>query len=204
MNAEILARVCLNTVLLTALAACTATKLTDYWQAPTLKRQSMDNVLVVAMAANTTNRILFEEGFVQALRDKGIEATASFKVIGGDLPTRETVTAYLDNNDIHYVVATSYGGAEVTKWVVPEQVRTYYTGPYIPTFGGYWDHYGSTITMTRASYVDERTTFVLTTNIFDISSGDLVWAGRSKTYEVDSLSYEAGDLAQQVVSSIRD
>jgi hypothetical protein len=33
---------------------------------------------------------------------------------------------------------------------------------------------------------------------------DLVWAGRSKTYEVDSLSYEGGDLAQQVVSSIRD
>ena len=197
-------RVCLYGVLLYAVSGCSATKLTDHWQSPTLKRQSMDNVLVVAMASNTTNRILFEEGFVKALTDSGIQSIASHKVVPGELPTRETVTAYVEKNDIHFVIATSYGGSDVTRWVVPEQVRTYYTGPYIPTYGGYWDYYGTTITMTRASYVDESTQVMLLTNIYDIRSGDLVWAGRSKTFEVHSLSYEAADLARLVVDSIND
>ena len=65
-----------------ALTACSSTKLTDSWQAPTLHRAQMDNVLVVAITANMTNRILFERGFVEALKNRGIKATASVDVIG--------------------------------------------------------------------------------------------------------------------------
>ena len=74
------------------LAACSSTKITDSWQAPTLHRSQMDDVLVVAMTANATNRVLFERGFVDALKNNGLRATASFDVIGSSAPTRESVT----------------------------------------------------------------------------------------------------------------
>jgi hypothetical protein len=194
----------LPALLLVALSGCSTTKLTDSWQAPGFQRKSMDKVLVVAMTANPTNRILFEEGFRKALQDKGIQATASHTAIGDAMPNRETVTAYVQKHGIDFVVVSDYAGTTVTKWVVPESVRTYYTGPYYPTYSGYWSGYGNTITMTRQSYVDEKKTTMLSTSIFEVKSEDLVWVGRSKSFNVDSIASDANDLANQIVSEIKN
>ncbi len=189
-------------IALLTLSACSATKLTDSWQAPTLHRNEMNNVLVVAMTDNITNRILFERGFVDALKANGITATASYDAIGNSTPTKDSVTTYVKKNAIRYVVATGFGGAEVTHEQVPESVRTYYTGPYYPTYNGFWNNYANTITMTRDSYVDTKTTVMLTTSIYEVRSEKLVWVGRSSTFEIGSISYEAGHLANQVVRNI--
>lgn len=188
-------------MLATLLAGCTTTTLTDSWQSPGFSRASMDNVLVVAVTSNSTNRILFEEGFISALRSRSIRATASHSAIGNAMPDRENVTAYVKRHGITYVVVSDYGGAETTRWVVPEQVRTYYTGPYYPHLYGYWDS-SNTVTMTRDSYVEERTTVMLSTSIFAADTGELVWVGRSKSFEVASIADDAGSLARQVVGSI--
>jgi hypothetical protein len=185
-------------VWLLGLCACSATSLTDSWQAPSLHRQAMNDVLVVAATSNMTNRILFERGFVDALKERGINATASYDVLGQTTPTRELVTAYVKKSDIKYVLASRLGGAEVTRELVPEQVYTYYT------WAGYWNGYGNAVTMTRESYVDTTTTYVLTTSIFDAKTEEVVWVGRSKTFEVSSISYEASELAHQVVKNIRN
>ena len=204
MNAARPARRWLYGLMLMTLSGCiTTTTLTDSWQAPAFQRKSMDNVLVVAVTANSTNRILFEEGFVAALRGKGVHATASHTAIGNSMPNRDNVTAYVESNDIAYVVVSDYSGVEVTKWVVPEQVRTYYTGPYYPNYYGYWDSY-NTVTLTRESYVEERRTVMLSTSIFEADTGTLVWVGRSKSFQVDSIADDARSLASQVVSSIRN
>jgi hypothetical protein len=158
----------------------------------------MNDVLVVAVTSNMTNRILFERGFVDALKAKGINATASYDVLSQTAPTREAVTAYVKNNHIKYVLASRFAGAEVVKELVPESVYTYYT------YAGYWSGYGNAVTMTRESYVDTKTTFVLTTSIFDAKTEEVVWVGRSKTFEVSSISYEASELAREVVKSIRN
>jgi len=194
--------ICLLAALLAALSSCSTTSLTDSWQSPALHRKSMDHVLVVADLASPTNRVLYERGFVEALTSKGIQAIASCDVIGNAPPTRESVVKYLATSDIQYVIASRFGGAEITKERIPESVRTYYTGPYYPTFGGYWDQ--NTVTMTRESYVDQRTSVVLTTSIFDAKTQDLVWAGRSKTFEVRSVVTEANDLAHLIVNSIKN
>lgn len=181
------------------LSSCSATKVTDTWQAPALQRGQLDNVLVVGLLTNGTNRILFESGFVQAMQDNGIKAIASHDVIGDALPTKESVSAFAEKATVQYVLVTRFGGAEITKERVPESVRTY----YYPTYGAFWGGYANSVTMTRDSYVDTTTTVVLTTSIYDMRTKELVWAGRSKTFEVGSIVGEAGDLAHQIVRSIR-
>jgi hypothetical protein len=188
-----------------ALAGCLSNiSLTDSWQSPTLERKDLTNVLVVAMAPNITNRTLFERGFQQALQDQGIRATVSYEVLGDELPTRERVTAYVKANGMSHVILTQYGGETVAREVVPESVRTYYTGPYYPTYGSYWDYHGSTITLTRESYVEENRTVMLTTSIFDVQTEALVWAGRSKAFDVDSIAYGANDLARLVIAGVKN
>jgi hypothetical protein len=183
------------------LAGCSTTSLTDSWQSPELHKNDMSNVLVVAMTPSITNRILFERGFVKALQDKGIQATASYEALGDELPTRESVTPYLQSNGKTHVIVAQYGGSTVTKEVVPESVRTYYTGPYYPTYRGYWDQ--NTVTMVRDSYVEQTTTVMLTTSIYEVQSEQLVWVGRSKSFEVESIAYGANELARQVIGNLR-
>ena len=189
-------------IALVTLSACSSTKLTDSWQAPTLHRKDMNNVLVVAMTDNITNRILFERGFVDAMKADGITATASYDAIGNSTPTKDSVTAYVKKNAIRYVVVTIVGGVDVTHEQVPESVRTYYTGPYYGTYGGFWSGYGNTYTMVRDPYTDTKTTVLLTTSIYEVKSEKLVWVGRSSTFEIGSIDREAGHLANQVVRNI--
>jgi hypothetical protein len=190
--------------LLLLLAGCGTTTLTDAWQAPAFHRGNMENVMVVGMTNNKTNRILFERGFVNALTAKGINASASYEVIGSDMPTKEALKRYLasSNKKIDHVIVTHYGGKETTTERVPESVRTYYTGPYYPTYGGYWDRYGNTQTMTRESYIDTRTNVILTTSIYDVKTEQLQWVGRSKSFEVGSVSAASKELAQKIVAEI--
>jgi hypothetical protein len=194
-----LARVLIASCLL-SVVSCSSTKITDSWQAPTLHRSDMKNVLVVGVSNNPTNRVLFERGFVDALTSRGIKAIASFQAVGDQFPTRDAVTAYTRKNDVDYVVVTRLGGTEVTKERVPEQVRTYYTGPWYPTYADYWN----TVTFTRDSYVETTTTVVLTTSIYDTKTEQLAWVGRSKTFEVGTVVREAGELAHQVVDTIKN
>lgn len=189
-------------VLIALLSSCSTTSLTDSWQSPALQRKELDHVLVVGMLPSSGNRVLFERGFIEALQSKRIQATASYDVIGDTRPTRESVMKYLSTSDTRYVVVAQFGGMQITKERVPESVSTYYSGPYYPTFGGYWDQ--NTVTMTRESYVDQTTKVLMTTSIYDVKTQDLVWVGRSKTFEVSSIVYEANDLARQVVNSIKN
>ena len=202
-NVKAIWHVSLFAVVLVLLCGCGAITVTDAWQSSGFKRKAMDKVLVVAVTANKTNRILFEKGFSSELADKGIQATASYDVIGGATPTREAVAAWLTrNSDVSYVIVTRYGGMETQKEYVPESVRTYYTGPYYSHYGNYWNHYGSTQTMTREAYVDTKSTVMLTTAIYDVRTEELVWTGRSKAFEVGAVSRAAKELAQRMVRRI--
>ena len=182
------------------LAGCTATTLTDTWQASEFQRRDFDNVLVVGVTPNITNRVLFETGFADALEQKGIHAIRSYEVIGDAAPTKESVTAYVEKSGIGYVVASQFGGVQITKEVVPESVRTYAVGPAYPTYNGYWEQ--ASYTMVRESYVDQKSEVMLTTTIFDAKTKRPVWVGRSKTFELRSLADEANTLGHLVVGKI--
>lgn len=183
-------------LLLTTLSSCGVTALTSSWQEPGFHRNQMDDVLVVAMTEDMTNRILFERGFVSELSAKGIRATASFDVIGGDMPTKESVNAYVAKSNVHYVVMTRYDGAEITESYVPGSVIFYYSG--------FWGGAGSGEVVSRSAFVDSTGDAVMTTEIYAVPSGKPLWVGRSKSFDLDSVSSDASDLAKTIIGSISE
>ncbi len=199
-------RVAMAIVLCGTLASCSATKMTDVWQVDQFALADLNQVLVVAVTSNTTNRVLFETGFVEALKPKGITATASYTVIGGDMPEKETLEKYLANNTQYdHLIVTALSSLDVETDYVPESVRTYYTGPYYASWGGYWGGYydaGSTVTMTREAYVDTQTNVILSTSIYETKTKELAWTGRTKTFSVESVSELADSLAKKMIGKI--
>ncbi len=184
-------------------ASCSTTKMTDTWQEPEFKRASMKDVLVVAVDSNVSNRTLFETQFVAELERNNIKATASFAELGTELPSKESVKAYLEKSKHDHIIVTALSNIDIETDYVPASVQTYYTGPYYPYYGAYWNS-GSTVTMTRDAYVDTQTNVILSTTIYDTSTEKPVWMGRSKTYEVGSISYVADELAMQMIRKIND
>ena len=182
--------------LLVTVSGCGVTSLTSTWQEPSFHRNQMNDVLVVAMTEDMTNRILFERGFVSELSSKGIRATASFDVIGSDMPTKESVNAYLKKSNIHYAIMTRYDGTETTESYVPGSVIFYYSG--------FWGGYDSGEVVSRAAFVDSTGDAVMTTEIYAVPSGKPLWVGRSKSFDLDSVSSDASDLAKSIIGSISD
>ena len=181
-------------LLLATVSSCGVTSLTSTWQEPSFHRNQMNDVLVVAMTEDLTNRILFERGFVSELSEKGIRATASFDVIGSDMPTKESVNAYLKKSNIHYAIMTRYDGTETTESYVPGSVIFYYSG--------FWGGYDSGEVVSRAAFVDSTGDAVMTTEIYAVPSGKPLWVGRSKSFDLDSVSSDASDLAKSIIGSI--
>jgi len=182
--------------LLSALYGCGATSLTSSWQSPGFHRNQMNDVLVVAMTEDMTNRILFERGFVSELSKKGIRSTASFDVLGGDMPTKESVKAYIANSNVHYVIMARYDGEEVTESYVPGSVIFYYSG--------FWGGGSSGEVISRAAFVDSTGDAVMTTEIYEVPAGKPLWDGRSKSFDLDSVSSDASDLAKTIIDSITE
>ncbi|MDH3640613.1 MAG: DUF4136 domain-containing protein [Gammaproteobacteria bacterium] len=184
------------------LGACSTTKLVDHWQAETFSRNDLNQVLIVGVTNNAANRFLFESEIERAMLNAGLSGTTSIRALGDEFPTKENVQGYINDHDIDYVLATRLADVKVDKTYVPESVRTYYTGPYYPSYGHYYHGYGSSITMVRDAYVDTRSTVVLVTTIFDTRTKQPVWVGRSESFEPGSVNYLAADIAKSAWRNI--
>lgn len=192
-----LTRFIFTVLVLSGLISCSSTKLQDYWQSENFSRSDLNNVLVVGVTSNQTNRFLFENEIARKMTDSGLNGVTSHTVMGDALPTKEEVEAYVKSHNIDYILATKLEDIKVEKDYVPASVRNYYTGPYYSSYGGYYGGYGygNTVTMTREAYIDTRTLTTLVTTIFEVKSGEPVWVGRSETFEAGSISYLADDIA---------
>jgi hypothetical protein len=173
---------------------CTTTKLLDHWQSESFSRDQLNNVLIVAITIAPENRFLFETEIERLLLEGGRRAVTSQRALGDGFPEKEAVDAYIEKHDIDYVMVSGLSDVNVEREQIPTQIRTYYTGPYYPSYGHYYG--GNTVTLVRPGYVDRTTTLVLVTTIFDARTEQPVWVGHSKSVEPGSANYLAADVAR--------
>jgi hypothetical protein len=184
------------------LGGCQSTKLVEHWQDESFSRDQLNNVLIVAVTINNTNRFLFEKSIKSALDDAGLNGFVSMEVIGDAFPTKEAVQKYISNHSVDYIVATKLSNMKVEKDYVPPSIRTYYTGPYYPSYGHYYND-NSTVTLTRDGYVDEKTTAVLVTTVFDAKTEKPVWIGRTEAFEAHSANALAETMARSIWKNVK-
>jgi len=189
-------------VSLLVMVGCGSTRIVDTWQAPAFKRDDLNQVLIVAVSTDMTNRIQFERSFARELRQKGIDAIASYEVLGSQLPTREGVVAYLAERDIPHLIIAEYGGASVTQVVAPDPGDDPTGQPLASTYGGFWDRQDYLRSVGQGGTVDHTQRLILTTSIYAADSQNLVWRGHSNTFEVTSVSTVADAVARAIWGKI--
>lgn len=167
--------------------------------------QTVDDVLVVAVAHNEASRRMFESELARGLESQGIRAWPStqFHPAVDQLP-KEKAEALIAENGIEAVIVTRLLDVDRKDIYVPPTtyVSSYpsYGSPYYGNWYGYYS-YGYRVT-SDPGYTYEKVTVVLETNLYDASTGDIVWSGQSNTLDPGSINDVIGPTVDIIVEEL--
>lgn len=187
------------------IAGCASTQLVDVWQDPSYVGRPLKKVLVLAVLNEERSRRIFEESFARELRAAGIEAVVGYSVLSDTSALeREVISNAIEGKGFDGVVITRHGGSEEETVFYPGRVRTEAWGTGDRGGRGYDNYYRRTYeTVTEPGYSAKYTTVFIETNVYATESGNLIWSGRSATYNPDSTVQIVDAVSKEVVASMK-
>lgn len=191
---------CLALVVLTA--ACASTTLTGAWRNPAYSGGAFHKLLVVGATESPTDRRVFEDTFVAALRDAGVEATASYSLIPQEGKIDEpTLKNAVREHGLDAVIMTRLVRIDTQTVVTPSYVSTLPSLRYRDSLYGYystaWPPYG------MPSEAREYKSAVLETTLWNAADSKLVWSGTTSTFAPSSVQSTTADFAKVMISELK-
>ena len=173
-------------------ASCATTKMTDTWRDDAY-RGTIGKVVVIGIFKEPDTRKIFEDEFADRLRARGVDATASRKIVtDAELPDKDVVIGKIRKFGADTVLVTRVMDMETVKNYVPGQAYA------IPT---YYSYYGAYYSYSyRPGYTETEGFAYLETNLYGLGDEKLIWSGRSKT----KLSATRYELIQAYVKTMLD
>lgn len=175
-------------LLIFAVTGCAGTKLVSSWKQDGFSGPALKKVLVLAVTNDDLYRRLYEDSFVETLRENGVEAVASYTLLavldGSKDQNRQRV--------LHAVSQVSADGVLVASLVAVERDEKYVETPpiYIPQRGGAYgmhDYYGRTYEMiNQPGYSIESTSVKLKATVFSTQSDGMLWAADTHSFNPTS------------------
>jgi hypothetical protein len=173
-------------------ASCATTKMTDVWKDDNY-RGTMKKVVVIGIFKEPDTRKIFEDEFADRLRARGVDATASHKIISNaEQPDKDVVLRKIREFGADAVLVTRVMDMETVKTSVPGQ--SYAVPGY---YGSYGMYYGYSY---RPGYTLQEGFAFMETNMYNVGDEKLAWSGRSKT----KLSATRYELIQEYVKIMID
>ena len=173
-------------------ASCATTKMTDTWRDDAY-RGTIGKVVVIGIFKEPDTRKIFEDEYADRLRARGVDATASRKIVSdAELPDKDVVIGKIRKFGADTVLVTRVMDMETVKNYVPGQAYA------VPT---YYSYYGAYYSYSyRPGYTETEGFAYLETNLYGIGDEKLIWSGRSKT----KLSATRYELIQAYVKTMLD
>lgn len=181
------------TLILTLLVitACANTKPVGEWSNERFTGK-LNNILIIGVTSKSDRRRIFEDKFVEGLAALNVNATPSHTLIESSLYlSRQVVESAIEGQDIGGVLITRLASFKDNEVYRPAGDQKEYLS-YFNFDNNTWKQYDS------GSY-EERRVVTLETNLYDTSSGQLVWSMQSEIMDV-SQSREV--IAEQIELTI--
>ncbi len=194
------------------LFSCANTKISQSWVEPDNKK-SYNDLLIIGIAESEQNRRAYESHFVEALREVGTEAEASYKLIkSSEKIERNTVVKAIEGMEIDGVIITHMTAVEEETVYRPGMGYSgagyggYGYGGYGGGYGGgmygYYPHVNSYVH--SPGYYTTHETYTLETNLYDVKTEELVWSARSRTFSPESVDEVITDLTKLLINDLKD
>jgi hypothetical protein len=173
-------------------ASCATTKMTDTWRDDNY-RGTIRKVVVIGIFKEPDTRKIFEDEFADRLRARGVDATASHKIVSdAEMPDKDVVIGKIRKSGADTVLVTRVMDMETVKNYVPGQ--SYIVPTYYSYYGSYYSY------SYRPGYTETTGSAYLETNLYNLGDEKLIWSGRSKT-KLTATRYE---LIQAFVKTMLD
>jgi len=184
------------------LASCASTKITSVWMDQGKAGTSFYDILVIGIAEKEHNRRLFEEELTSQLNAAGIESEVSYRILPeGTSITRETVGDAIEGKNIDAVIVTHMVGVE-------EETVYRQNMDYRPTYGYYnsmYSYYPHVHTyVNNPGYYTTYDVVMLETNLYEVSTAELVWSAQSRSFAPESAKEVIDDLIKLVIKDLKE
>jgi hypothetical protein len=173
------------------LAACAGPKAVGEWRSQYYER-GIENVLVIGATNGAERRRLVEDGLVSALREGGISATHSYKLIPTAVGlTRTSIEEAIRDQDVDTVMLIRLIG-------VREEESFQQTVERADELS-YFTFADNSLEQSETGYYEERLVLVLETQVFDTLSQLLIFMLRS---ELDDTTQSRKAIEEQIQLTI--
>jgi len=179
---------------LVLLTACASTKVVEHWADPDFDAK-LKNIMVLSLNQSDKSRRLFENSFLDALKQRKIQSLASYTLLPSneDLD-KEKVKAAITGSDIDAVLVL-----RAVKITMEERyVQAQATGTRYNSFYAYVGEYRPTY----SSYSTDDKLVHLETNLYAVDGAKLIWTGKTETSNPSDVHAYLVDLTKTVLDKI--
>lgn len=182
----------LITLALLATAGCASTRLESTWSDPHYSGGPFRKLMIIGLGATEGGRAEFENSVADALLSHGVTGVSStgYFASAQDM-TREAVRSWVQQD--------GYQGVLVAR-IVDLHRQQYTVPPTYTDLWGYWGYYGTV--MTSPGYVEDRTTLLINTDLFEAPAGKVVYTAESKSSNPSSRKVVIRELTELLVKDL--
>ena len=179
------------------LSACASSMTVDSaWRDPTYEGPPFKKVMVIAWVDRPSVRRTVEDVFVAELTSRGVAAVASYTLIPDPRNVkREAVVEAAKRSGVDSVLVTRVQGVDIE--VQSEEIQPFFTADPADMWPGVPISAGSTFINVQSKTAD------LMSNLFDASTGKMVWWGKMDAAATNNAAQLARGMARTVLSALR-
>jgi len=180
------------TVAAIAVTGCSTTKLSSVWADPNYTGGAFHKLMIIGLGASEGGRAAFENSLADAFGKQGVIGVSSTGYFASAQEmTREKVRSWVDRDGYQGVLVSRLVDVDRQQYAVP---------PTYTDLWGYWGYYGTV--MTSPGYVSQQTTLRITTDLFDASTGKVVYTAESKAFDPTSREQLIRELTTQICEDL--
>jgi len=182
------------------MAACTSTSLVNMWHDPAYPKQPLNRILVVTLHKDPASRRIWEDGFVAALKNHGVDATPSYKLFPAADPDTTALLAAVGQRGFEGVLIAHRGAVTTEPNYVPGYVTVgpgWYRGPWISHYSIYYQR------IYAPGYVELNRVVRYEIDLWMTGGeGRLVWSGTTASINPASSKQVNREIADQIVPQL--
>jgi hypothetical protein len=191
-------------VLTAGLTAAGSTRFVSKWKNPVAGpiNWSGEKVAAFVITAEESMRLGPEESLAGELRSRGIESVAGYTVLPKELARdKEKAKEFLGKAGITSVVLMRVLGRE-EKDKVYAPGTAWWSGP---NYSGFWNYWGYSWTVVYTpGYLEKDKVYTIETLVYSVTQDQLVWAGRSETFNPKDIRSFIKDLVSAAGKEMRN
>jgi hypothetical protein len=182
--------------LVAGISCATKTELSGVWKSDSPVTKPMERMFVIGIAADDVKRRSFEDSFVTALEQHGVDAVPSYRVLPNPQQlSKESIQQAIRGRGFQGVITTRLVRIDETEEYIPP--KTYVSPSYYGR--GLYGYYGRSYEVVHQPGYTVNTTIVrLETHLYDASSAELVWAAHSDTSNPKSIDDGIGSVTARL------